>query len=262
MKKINFCGTYTDININSNTLIKTVYYNNLNSTQQEVLKIINFDYKDLLIYQEYLLKFNFPFEKIYDLKKLNGAVEFKQKFLYPAKNIDELLFDYFKTTIIDYNKVFVLFKRVMELWKLSHSQREVFVDFNLRNFIVYNENIILVDLFPPLIASKIDMPTTAGVRNQIELWLDDYINVASMMCYFLQPLIINNKPCKNLKPILNKLLQEMLNIFTKVTKIDRVKLISYLKESNHVFAKRFLLLYNNLQNDVDFYDEFLQAKLF
>ena len=186
---------------------------------------------------------------------------------YPnALNVDEILEREFEN--IDhpnYEKIFKVLNDIMKMWAISHSQNRAYIDFNLKNLIYYeHDKIVFVDLFPPIL-NNINQTNSYKIKNQIDLWTDKYINLGSMLAYFVQPLVIKHKTSKNLYKILKYIFDNAFNIIENQTHLSKDDILLRLNKSSHVFAKRFVDIYKFATQSTDnqqFLDTYLNAKLF
>ena len=264
MKKFN--GSYTKIRINNGNIIKRIDILKLDKIQQEILQTLNYQGGNLLKYYEILNSYNLPVEKPFNIVEDNGVCEYTQKFYKNALNVDEILEREFEN--IDhpnYEKIFKILNDIMKMWAISHSQNRAYIDFNLKNLIYYeHDKIVFVDLFPPIL-NNINQTNSYKIKNQIDLWTDKYINLGSMLAYFVQPLVIKHKTSKNLYKILKYIFDNAFNIIENQTHLSKDDILLRLNKSSHVFAKRFVDIYKFATQSTDnqqFLDTYLNAKLF
>ena len=168
-------------------------------------------------------------------------------------------------TSAELQKIFKILNDIMKMWAISHSQNRAYIDFNLKNLIYYeHDKIVFVDLFPPIL-NNINQTNSYKIKNQIDLWTDKYINLGSMLAYFVQPLVIKHKTSKNLYKILKYIFDNAFNIIENQTHLSKDDILLRLNKSSHVFAKRFVDIYKFATQSTDnqqFLDTYLNAKLF
>lgn len=247
-------GSYTNIHKENDYLIKEISFKNLDANQLKILQDTQKSITDIEEYQTILKKYKFPFEPIKSFIYEEDRIICKQKYI-ESENIDQILQKLYNSNNL--KSILKIFEDVVNLWVKSHKSEEYFVDYNLRNFVYKNGKLILIDLFPPLIAKNISKPSCSASKSQIALWCNSYVNLASLFCYFVQDLVCK----KNKNNFLQLTINGMFEIINKKLKITKEDFIDSVRKIDHVFAKRFLDLMEIYDNKYKI-DDFLNVSLY
>ncbi|MBQ3494321.1 MAG: hypothetical protein IJA69_02790 [Clostridia bacterium] len=251
-------GSYTTIKKQGDELCKQIHLDKLSQNQKIILNDIECSRYDIEHYQQLLIEDNFPLEPAYDFAYKNNSITFKQKYI-DSKNVDELLEYCYHNN--NYKNAIKIFEDVFCLWIYSHQNKHYYVDYNLRNFVYKNGKLTLIDIYPPLISDNIKQPSNQASKNQIELWTNKYVNLASLICYFVQGIIQDKIDDKNIEK-LNKILNNIFEIINKKANIEKNQFIKNVKNTNHVFANRFMQLLDICEGKNKDINQFINAILF
>lgn len=220
-------GTYTSIDIRDDVVIKRISPNS--SAEQKIYEILNSN-NDILAY----------IEKIKGLVKLPKVCYYNNENKIVQTFVEGLNVDEFLSSInIDNEFILDVFERLVKIYCNIKTQNEVTIDFNLFNFILAEE-LIYVDVVPPLFKEKLKNITISEFESQKQLFLNFELQLKSMICYFLQPFICNNYSAKEICVLYEKML-EILSRFDVLKDLD-VKF-------EHIFEYRFNLLMNYLYDN-------------
>lgn len=247
MKKNYNCGSYTNIQEMGDYIVKRIPLKEVSKHQKEVLLHTQKSVEDIIKYQKLLKDCNFPFEPAQNIKFYDGYIEYSQRVIH-SENVDDMLISLYQNYENNANKIIKIYDDVINLWELSHRQSDVYVDFNLRNFVYDDNKLTLIDLFPTIIEENIDRNSTnINVIRQIDLWTDKYVNLGSMMCYFVQPLVDLNE--EGGKSKIKHIFEYMLKLTYEKTGLSVAQILDNLQGKSHPFAKRFINLCNYLFNE-------------
>lgn len=153
--------------------------------------------------------------------------------------------EYFDSDNVSSSDKLKVFKKVVEMYKLSLSNENLCLDWNLNNFVLNNNDIYYVDYVPALYKDKIQSINSNRLKQYQLSLLDKKIQMAGIISYAIMPFFNESKD--NLYSIYNMMKQiigEMLQVH-----FDR-------DDIEHVYLQKLSLLEKYLTSDME-KDDFL-----
>lgn len=154
-----------------------------------------------------------------------------------GKTVDEYLND----NISDDLKIDMT-KKILDLFKKSLKNSDLRIDWNLRNFIVKGNDVVLVDYVPSLYIKNLNKIKQNPTIELYDLYLNLDIQLAGIIGYSIYPFI------KYEKNLFKKIYEDIYSYASSIYKIDKTK--------KHIFVERINLIDKYLNNKVD-KDEFI-----
>lgn len=144
--------------------------------------------------------------------------------------------EYINSTVSDEDKIKVI-KRVLDLFNLSLNNSNIRIDWNLNNFILNNNKIVLVDFIPSLYVDKLDSINTEITKELYDLYNNLDIQMCGIIGYSMMPFL--EYDIDKLKAIY----KEIIDYSNKVYIINR--------EKKHIFVERILLLEKYMEGNIE-----------
>lgn len=214
-------GTYTNITLLNGLVHKKIMPNSI--AEKKILELIG---KDNIT--PYINRIK-GIVKLPNLCYYNDENEEIVQDFIDLPNIDEYLS---KVDIFNDNVV-KIFENLTKIYSNVKKCKDVTIDFNLLNFLVGKDELIYVDVVPPLFKNDIKKINKKEFESQKQLFLNYELQLKSMICYFLQPFIIKNESKQNLKLLYLKL-KDILKTCGVADDLS--------KKFNHIFSYRFEIL--------------------
>ena len=133
-------------------------------------------------------------------------------------------------------------KKILDLFKKSLKNSDLRIDWNLRNFIVKGNDVVLVDYVPSLYIKNLNKIKQNPTIELYDLYLNLDIQLAGIIGYSIYPFI------KYEKNLFKKIYEDIYSYASSIYKIDKTK--------KHIFVERINLIDKYLNNKVD-KDEFI-----
>lgn len=198
-----------------------------------ITKIEETIYRNLNCYGKTVLRY---------VKDIRG-VGIKCADIYYASNqtvIEEYIkgdtIDKYINSDIDKNKKIDIIKRVLDMFKLSLVNDNLRIDWNLKNFIISKNSIILIDFIPCIYVDKLNTIKSGITRDLYELYKNLDIQLMGIIGYSIFPFLEYEK--KEFEQIY----KDIYNYADKIYKIDKSK--------KHIFVDRILLIDEYLTSDM------------
>lgn len=143
--------------------------------------------------------------------------------------------EYINSNISDSEKIKII-KSILELFKLTLNSTNIRIDWNLNNFILSNNKIILVDYIPSLYVDKLDSINTDITKDLYDLYNNLDIQLCGIIGYSMVPFLEYDKD------IFKNIYKEIIDYSNKIYIINRKK--------RHIFIERILLIEEYLDSDM------------
>ncbi|MDD4734105.1 MAG: hypothetical protein PHU05_04595 [Bacilli bacterium] len=182
---------------------------------------------------------------IKDIKKLN--IKCARMYLVSNKVLIEeyikgqTVDEYLNDNISDDLKIDMT-KKILDLFKKSLKNSDLRIDWNLRNFIVKDNDVVLVDYVPSLYIKNLNKIKQNPTIELYDLYLNLDIQLAGIIGYSVYPFIEYEKN------LFKKIYEDIYSYASSIYKIDKTK--------KHIFVERINLIDKYLNNKVD-KDEFI-----
>ena len=209
------------------------------SIANEMLKL---DAKDIKKYEQDIKNVGINTSKVYFSWYLNEKNIILQQFI-DGKTVQE----YLDCEEISSKDKLILFKRIVEMYKLSLSNENLCLDWNLNNFIIQNNEIYYVDYVPALYKDKIKSVNSDMLRQYQLSLIDKQIQLSGIITYAIVPFF--DMPKKELFEIY----YSMKKIIATILKVE----MNYKTNTEHVYIKKLMILEDYLNTDMskqDFLD--------
>lgn len=159
-----------------------------------------------------------------------------------GKTIQQLLND----ENIDINMKVRVFEKFIDLYKLSEKDSNLCLDWNMKNFILNNDEIYYVDLTPCLYKDKIMQSNSDNLSQYRESYLNKNIQLAGILGYAIMPLI-KYKSKEEVQVVYNK----FLDILKEKLDFD---LNSCSNELNHVYFYKLSQIQEHINSNITYDD--------
>lgn len=174
-----------------------------------------------------------------DIKKLGiscSNVYYVSSKLLIQKYIKGISVDeYINSNISDSEKIKII-KSILELFKLTLNSTNIRIDWNLNNFILSNNKIILVDYIPSLYVDKLGSINTDITKDLYDLYNNLDIQLCGIIGYSMVPFLEYDKDT------FKNIYKEIIDYSNKIYIINRKK--------RHIFIERILLIEEYLDSDM------------
>lgn len=183
-----------------------------------------------------------------DTSKVYLNLKMKDKILILQKYIDGLtLQDFFEKEDLSNILKLKIFKELILLYNKTKVNDNLCLDWNLKNFIIYDNKIVYIDYVPALYKDKIENIRHDRLEQYIQSYLDRKIQLAGIISYAIVPFF------KEDKKELSKIFYSMITIIKEILNIDLVDIAN----NDHVYLKKMEII-NNYLNSEQEYDSFLE----
>lgn len=159
-----------------------------------------------------------------------------------GKTIQQLLND----ENIDINMKVRVFEKFIDLYKLSEKDSNLCLDWNMKNFILNNDEIYYVDLTPCLYKDKIMQSNSDNLSQYRESYLNKNIQLAGILGYAIMSLI-KYKSKEEVQVVYNK----FLDILKEKLDFD---LNSCSNELNHVYFYKLSQIQEHINSNITYDD--------
>ena len=209
------------------------------SIANEMLKL---DAKDIKKYEQDIRNVGINTSRVYFSWYLNEKNIILQQFI-DGKTVQE----YLDCDEISSKDKLILFKRIVEMYKLSLSNENLCLDWNLNNFIIQNDEIYYVDYVPALYKDKIKSVDSDMLRQYQLSLIDKQIQLSGIVTYAIVPFFDMTKK------ELFEIYYSMKKIIETILKVD----MNCKTNTEHVYIKKLMILEDYLNTDMskqDFLD--------
>ncbi len=204
-----------------------------NSISNEMLRL---DAKDIKKYEGDIKNVGINTSKVYLSWHVNDKNIIIQEFIN-GKTVQE----YLDSDDISSKDKLILFKRIIEMYKLSLSNVNLCLDWNLNNFIIKDDEIYYVDYVPALYKDKIKS-VDSDILSQYQLSLvDKQIQLAGIVSYAIVPFFNESK-------------DELMEVYHTMKKtIETILNVDMNSKDNleHVYIKKLIIIEEYLNNSMD-----------
>lgn len=145
---------------------------------------------------------------------------------------------------VDINVKIRVFEKFLDLYKLSEKDSNLCLDWNMKNFILNNDEIYYVDLTPCLYKNKIMQSKSDNLSQYRESYLNRNIQLAGILGYAIMP-FVKYKSKEEVQIVYNK----FLNILKEKLIFDLSKCS---KEFNHVYFYKLLQIQEHINSNITY----------
>ena len=132
----------------------------------------------------------------------------------------------------------LLVKKLLLIYKQIENNK-VCIDFNFKNFILNQNELVYIDFVPSLYKSKIEKISNKDLKDYKELYTNKEIQLTSIMNYLLRALIYLSK-------------EELIDIKTEISEyIEKNFNTQLLQQSDNVVIKKMKLLNKYIYENID-----------
>lgn len=191
---------------------------------------------------------------IKDIKKTN--IECAPMYIVTKKILVEkyikgqTIDEYINTKTVSKNDKILLIKKLLDTFKKSMKNPEIRIDWNLRNFIIKNKKIVLVDYIPSLYFKNLEIINQDVTFELYQLYKNYDIQITGIVGYTMMAFLnLSKQEFKQIYEI-------VFNYANEIYKID--------KKKNHIFIKRINLIDKYLNSNLskqEFVDKYLDMSL-
>jgi len=181
------------------------------------LIIKEMDFKKYIKYQKDLNKCGIKTSKIYFYTTFPKTILIEKNI--EGYNLQEIM----SNQEVDIKEKLKLIKKLLLIYKKVQNCN-VCVDCNLKNFILNNNELIYIDFVPSLYKDKIKQVNNAKINDYKKLYIDENIQLLSIMNYILKSLLY--LPRDQLKEIKNEIIINKEKIFKIKTNLDEENIVT------------------------------------
>ena len=224
-------GTFNKIIRFGNVILKLSTEHN--SIANEMLKL---DAKDIKKYEKDIRNVGINTSKVYLSWYLNEKNIILQQFI-DGKTVQE----YLDCEEISPKDKLILFKRIVEMYKLSLSNENLCLDWNLNNFIIQHNEVYYVDYVPALYKDKIKSVDSDMLRQYQLSLIDKQIQLSGIVTYAIVPFFDMSKEK------LSEVYYSMKKTIETILNVD----MNYKTNADHVYIKKLLVLEDYLNTNMN-----------
>lgn len=202
------------------------------SIANEMLKL---DAKNIKKYEQDIRNVGINTSKVYFSCYLNEKNIILQQFI-DGKTVQE----YLDCEEISSKDKLILFKKIVEMYKLSLSNENLCLDWNLNNFIIQNNEIYYVDYVPALYKDKIKSVNSDMLRQYQLSLIDKQIQLAGIVTYAIVPFF------DMVKNDLSEIYYSMKKIIETILNVN----MRYETNAEHVYLKKLKILEDYLNTNM------------
>ncbi|MBR6689888.1 MAG: hypothetical protein IKL65_00985 [Bacilli bacterium] len=181
------------------------------------LIIKEMDFKKYIKYQKDLNKCGIKTSKIYFYTTFPKTILIEKNI--EGYNLQEIM----SNQEVDIKEKLKLIKKLLLIYKKVQNCN-VCVDCNLKNFILNNNELIYIDFVPSLYKDKIKQVNNAKINDYKKLYIDENIQLLSIMNYILKSLLY--LPRDQLKEIKNEIIINIEKIFKIKINLDEENIVT------------------------------------
>ena len=261
-----FSGSYTKSYKENNFIYKEL--NLYGITEKKIFKSLCHTDPIESIYTYYyeLLNIDFKVAKIHDIYYNNdGNLIIKQEWI-EGITLEKYLDDNSKLYFInrDITQVTEIFKKIIHNNIYLYScNKDIRIDWNLRNFIIYENDLVIVDVVPPIYVSKLPKNNDFYMSILINLYVSTVTQIISILSYCVKPYITNSEfllesdrklLLKTLYDELEKIILESCvdNKFELNSELELLRLVDTKIDKNKIYNLKIRALHKYLTNCINY----------
>lgn len=175
-------------------------------------------------------------------------LKLKNKSLILQEYIDGYtLQEFFENVEISNVDKLKMFRELIFLYRKTLKNDNLCLDWNLKNFIISNGEIIYIDYVPALYKDRIEQVSSKRLEQYKESYLDKQVQLAGIISYAIVPFLNEDKL------LLNDVYNSMISCIEEILRIR----FQNLNLPNHVYIKKMTIISEYLSN-CQSYEEFIK----